>query len=192
MKFLKASFPILLLFLFEVAVGVFLFTKPESFTKTVIVLFGAVLLIAGIVYLVRYFVEKKKGEENVLSLIVAVVSLCAGIFLAFFPGLIMGIITVMAVIYGVILIVSGIYKIQNYIQDKKVGLPVSKISLLSGILAILLGIVVILFPEGIVVTGWRLTGIAMIVEAVADLVSAIMLFKIVKTASSPKEKGKNG
>lgn len=178
MKILKANFRTILLILFEAAVGILLFVDPEAFTTAVIITFGIVMLILGVTNLVRYLREKKNEINNVPALITAVVSLALGVFCAFFSGVIISLIAAVAVIYGIILIVSGVYKLQSYFELKKADLPVSKANAVSGIIAVILGIVIAVYPKDAVFSVWMLTGIMMLAEAVIDIIAVILAAKI--------------
>ncbi len=171
MKQFKASIPTLLLIAFEVSVGILLLVNPEAFTRTVIILFGIVLLVIGLTYLLRYLRVRK--EEDFASLGIAVASLVVGVVCTFFSGVILGLIAAIAVIYGMILLISGIYKLCAYFRGKKAQLPVSPISVASGVLAILLGMVLIIYPEGLALSVWQIAGIMLLVEAVLDIISVI-------------------
>ena len=89
-----------------------------------------------------------------------------------------GLIKAVAILYGVMLVISGIYKIYNYIQIRKLKLPVSAMNVVSGVLAAALGIVVILYPHTAVITVWQLTGILLIVEAVLDILTIGLAVRI--------------
>ena len=58
---LKADLPIILFLLFELAVGIMLLIDPESFTKILVIVFGAILAIIGIIYIIRYFTSVDKA-----------------------------------------------------------------------------------------------------------------------------------
>lgn len=174
MKTLKANFRTILLIVFEAAVGILLFVKPEAFTTTIIVTFGIVMLILGVINLVRFLRDRKDGISNAPAIITAVISLILGVFGTFFSGFIIGLIAAVAVIYGIILIVSGVYKLQSYFEVKKAGFPVSKVCVVSGVIAVILGIVVVVYPKDAVFSVWMLTGIMMFTEAVIDVIALLL------------------
>lgn len=178
MKSLKVNIPIILLILFEVAVGILLLVDPEGFTRMIIILFGIILLAIGITYLLRYLHGKKENINDLLSLTVAVVALAIGAICTFCSGAIIGLITAMAIIYGVILIISGIYKINNYFMIKKAQFPISAVSAASGVLAVILGVVIVVYPKNAAFSVWQLAGIVLIIEAVIDFLSIIQVVRV--------------
>ena len=169
MKTLRHSLPSVLMILFEFAAGIVLFKNPEGFTRTVIRLFGIVVLVIGIVYLFRFLRAKKDGLNLVFTLCISVVSLIVGVIFSFKPDMIIELITAVALVYGIILVISGIYKISWYAQAKKEGFPLPKSSLISGLLAIVLGVIIAVFPKNAAMSVWQVAGIALIVAAVVDL-----------------------
>ena len=173
MKSLKMNIPMILLILFEAAVGIFLLRDPETFTKVVVTLFGIILLTIGVTYLIRYLRARKEGINDALAMLIAVVTLAIGAVCTFASGAVIGLLAAVAVIYGVVLIICGIYKLQNYFLMKKAEFPVSALSMISGVLAILLGVIVVAYPKDAAFSVWQLAGIVLIVEAVMDLVSLI-------------------
>ena len=78
MKKIRLALPVLLTAVFEIVFGVLLFKDPETFTRTVLMLFGIMLLGVGIVSLVRYLKDTRQGGNsfvNSLTLAAAIVSL---------------------------------------------------------------------------------------------------------------------
>lgn len=173
MRLLRSSLSLILLILAEIAVGILLFVNPEEFTRTVLTLFGIIMLLVGLVSCVRFFRDRKDGMESPLTLIFAVAALVIGIFCAFATSFVLGLFSVVAVIYGVILILAGIYKAQTYFQNKKAKLRPSFLVLLSAVLAVILGAVIVFNPFTTTVMLWRFAGISMIAEAVIDLIALI-------------------
>lgn len=174
MKALKQSLPIILMLLFEITVGIMLLINPESFTNMIIILFGVVLLLIGIVDLIKFFAARKKGKTNILTIIASVISLILGIICAFFSPFVMSLFAVIAIVYGVILIVSGVFKAQNYLQSRKEEHKLSIVTIISAVLSIILGIIVAVNPFGTTIIMWRFTGIVLLVESVVDCAAVIL------------------
>ena len=185
MKSLKANIPIILLILFEAAVGILLLVNPEAFTTAVIISFGIVLLAIGVIYLLRYLQQKKENILDPLSLVVAIVALAIGAVCTFCSGAIINLILAIAIVYGVILVLSGIYKLQNYFLVRKAGVPISAVSAVSGVIAVVFGIVVMIYPKDVALSVWHVAGIILILEAIIDFCSII---QVVRTKKDLKTK----
>ena len=173
MKNIRNNIPVILLTLFEFAVGVLLLINPEAFTKAVLIIFGAILIVIGAIYLVRVLRDKTEGVSGI-TMTVALISLIVGILCIVFPSMIMSLFSVAAIIYGVMLIVSGVYKTKSYTDAKKAGSPLPVISLISAFLSVALGILIVLNPFGTVRALFTFAAIFLIIEAALDLVSVIL------------------
>lgn len=184
---LKANIPIILLILFEAAVGILLLVNPETFTRAIIIFFGIILLAIGLIYLIRYLRQKKENILDPVALVVAIVALAIGAVCTFCSGAIINLILAIAIIYGVILLLSGIYKLQNFFLVRKAGLPISIVSAASGVVAVVLGIVVMIYPKDVAISVWQVAGIMLILEAIIDFLSII---QVVRTKRDLKAKSK--
>ena len=119
-----------------------------------------------------------------ITMTISLASLLVGLICIVFPSMIMGLFAVVAIIYGIILIVSGVYKAKSYTDAKKTGAHLPAISLISAILSVALGIVIVINPFGTVMRSlFTFAGIALIVEAGLDLTSVIL------NTSDGKKKG---
>lgn len=174
-KAFKNIFPVILLILFELAVGILLMIKPDEFTSWVIKGFGAILLLYGLIYFIRFFIDKKNGEQSVLTMIFAVVAIIIGAVSLIFTEWLKGLFAVMFVIYAIFLIIAGIFKIKIFIDARKARLPAPFISLLSAFLSIALGVFIILDPVEALRMSWILVGVAFIIEAVVDIIALIVM-----------------
>lgn len=174
------SIPVLLLLIFELIVGVMLFCDPTAFTHKAIVIFGIVMLALGVIDLIRAFKYKKDGKPDSFLLAGAVVDLIVGLVCTAGSGLIMGLFPVLAALYGVVLIITGIYKLRNYFSFRRSSFRPSAVTLLSAAAAFVLGVIVFLHPFSATTTVWRFTGAVLIAEALLDAV-ALFLFATKKT-----------
>lgn len=173
MKKFRQILPVILLTLFEMAVGILLLVNPEGFTNAVIIAFGVAMLVIGVIHFIKYFVDRKDGTESPLTIISAVILLLIGAVCAFASSAVMGLFSVIVIIYGVMLIVSGVYKISFFATLKKAGALTSPFMLISAVLGIILGVVVIIFSFQTAMIVWQIAGVSLIVEAAIDLISVI-------------------
>ena len=176
MKNLKFHLPVIIFLLFEFAVGVILFTEPERFTKTVIYIFGALLIVNSVIFAVRYLLAKKRGDDpSILTLIVAIASLILGVLCLVLVNSIFENTVIRAIIYGVFLIVSGVYKIKAYFDIRNAGMEGSVFMIAAAVVSIILGTVIVILQSK--ETMWNLTGGLLIGEAVFDLFALIMTLR---------------
>ena len=171
MKFLKSHFPILLFVLFELVVGILLLVAPAQFTKAALIAFGAVLIVVGAIYLLRFFRRKKAEGPDYVLLALSVAAMIAGVVIECTSGLIMGLLAAVAIIYGVILIVSGAFKIKTYLDFRKLGVRFPLIMFVSAMISIFLGLVIAFNPFMLVEIMYVFCGISLILEAFVDAVA---------------------
>ena len=187
MKNLKLHLPLLILILFQLAAGILIFVNRESFTKGIFIFLGVVSLVIGLLYLIRFFKERKlEVRTSYITIVIAVLSLLAGIFFAIFSFFLIEKLTEVAfIIFGVTLIVFGVYKAKNYNDTRKAGAPSPAMHLLSAIISVVLGVFFIIHPfERSVI--WTILGVALIVMAVIDFAALAMNFRL-KVEEKAKE-----
>lgn len=169
MKDWKRIWPIGLLLLAEAAVGVLLFLKPEEFTRGLLIALGCVLALIGAWSLLRFFTEHRDiGLWNWATLTAAVLFLAAGGVLALWPQLVLGLFSAAAVVYGVFLILAGLYKGKTYLELRRMGFAAPAFLLIGAILSLGLGVLVVLHPFDSMLVLWRFTGVSLLIEAVCD------------------------
>ena len=174
MKNWKHILPLVVLILFELATGVLLFLKPEEFTATVIVVFGFILIVFGIVFLIQFFTERREnGGKRWELLVLAICVLALGAFCAAASGFIVKLFAVPAVLYGIFLVISGIIKGRAFFVIRAEGFRAPFLLFLSALLSIALGCLLILHPFESVVVLWRITGLSWILGGIGDAVALI-------------------
>lgn len=184
METVKRNLPIVLLIALEIVIGIFLLVNPEGFTRAVIIIFGIVMLFTGISLLIRYLRGKKNGTVGSGTLVLSIIALIIGAICTFASGVIIGLISIMAIIYGIILIVAGCFKIQSFLDVRRAGLTNTGtiLMLISGIIMIIFGIILVFHPFGTIEVLLQIGGVILIIEAVIDLISLVMLARSAKAA----------
>ena len=177
MSTLKKNISILLMMLLEVAIGIFLLINPEGLTTVVVICFGVFLMIAGLIGLIRYLKQRKKRENSVFSLIWAIILMALGIFAISGHSLIISLFAFIAIFYGVILLISGIFKVITYISARKALELVSAFSIISAIFSVILGGVILVNPFETTHILFVFSGIAILVSAAFDLMALILIIR---------------
>lgn len=169
----KLFLPAILLILFETFVGIMLLVAPEGFTRVVIVIFGGLLLVLSVVFLVKFLSAKRIENSGTGSLVGAIICFVVGLLCILFSQGILGLIESLAIIYGIILFVFGLNKIVMFFASKNEGYSASWLNIVGGAISLVLGVVIVLYPRNASVTVWVITGIALLVEALFDIISLI-------------------
>ncbi len=174
MKALKQNGNAILLCIIEVVVGILLLVDPVRFTAGIIIVAGIALMISGLLNVIRYF--RSSPEEAAVSqlLVQGLFALLAGAFCAFNPGWFIITFPVIAILYGVAVLIGGLSKVQLTVDMLRVKNSKWWWGAISAAISIVCALVIINSPFSSTVALWWFTGISLIVEAVFDLVTLIM------------------
>lgn len=175
----KSVFPVILILLLEIAFGIVLLIDPENVTKIVLVVFGAALIVIAAFFLIRFAVLKgKKEEASIFPVIFSVIALGVGIFAVIAAFTILGaIMQLLAMVFGIIMLVTSILKIYLFFDAKDDGYVFSRLSLTSYIFTALIGVLIVVLTflmnkNPLLI----MTGIFFIVEGAFDLGALIKTF----------------
>ncbi len=171
--FIHNSTGSLLTCIVEIVLGILLLINPIGFTSTIIIVFGIILVIVGVMSLIRYFkadAHVAALENNLANGLMAVL---LGLFCVFRSDWFVSTFPVLTALYGVLALVSGISKIQWSCDMFRMKQKYWFIGLISAILTIVFAIIIISNPFSSTSFLWTFIGISMIVEAVIDLLSFI-------------------
>ncbi len=102
------------------------------------------------------------------------VALLAGAFCAFNPGWFIITFPVIAILYGVAVLIGGLSKVQLTVDMLRMKNSKWWWGAISAAISIVCALVIINSPFSSTVALWWFTGISLIVEAVFDLVTLIM------------------
>ncbi len=181
MKSLRANLGLIVLCLVELAVGVVLLIDPDRFTRAVLFVVGAVLLIAGIVCVIRYFISSPEMAVMEKNLAIGLLCLIAGALFVFrnslFPSL--------THIYGIALLIVGAVKFQQGIDRLRFRLPYWYLTVINALIAMVISVLILIDPFKAMEMLWRIVAIALIVEAILDLAAVITGIKAGPTPSGP-------
>ena len=180
----KYLIPTILLIIFEAAVGTLILIDGERFAQIIFIVFGVVMFVCGVVALIRSLVSGRNGGSiNGGALAVSLLMIAIGGFFAAASGSVVGIFTAMTLVFGIILIVDGIFKLTEYLTFRSMG-PIGFFGIFSSILSIILGIILAFNPFGSTVVMWTVTGIMLIATAIVDLISLIVYAVALKNVDS--------
>ncbi len=170
---LKRNLSSMAMSLVEVIIGILLLVNPIGFTSGIIIAFGIVLMIMGISKAVKYF--RTEPEEAAVSqtLIKGLLTLLAGAFCAFNSHWFIATFPVLTLVYGVVILITGIAKLQWTIDIIRMKRSKWFWSAVSAAVSILCGIVIITSPFSTTAVLWVFIGISLIVEAVFDMIGSI-------------------
>lgn len=170
---LKRNLSSMAMSLVEVIIGILLLVNPIGFTSGIIIAFGIVLMIMGISTTIKYF--RTEPEEAAVSqiLVKGLLMLLAGAFCAFNSHWFIATFPVLTLVYGVVILVTGITKVQWTIDIIRMKRSKWFWAAISAAISIVCGVVIITSPFSTTAVLWMFIGISLIVEAVFDMIGSI-------------------
>ena len=177
MKFLKNHFAGIGMFLLEILVGVLLLINPVGFTSGIIIGAGLVLILLGIVCVIKYFRAEPEEAAKSQNLMKGLIALLAGIFCALRSEWFVVTFPVITLIYGVVILITGLGKVQCAVDILRKKKPKWFLGALSALVSIACGLVIITAPFSTTAVLWMFTGIGLIVDACFDILALIFTNK---------------
>jgi len=170
---LKRNLSSMAMSLVEVIIGILLLVNPIGFTSGIIIAFGVVLIIMGIHKTVKYF--RTEPEEAAVSqiLVKGLLILLAGAFCAFNSHWFVATFPVLTLVYGVVILITGITKVQWTIDIIRMKRSKWFWAAISAAISIVCGVVIITSPFSTTAILWMFIGISLIVEAIFDVIGSI-------------------
>lgn len=170
---LKRNFSSMAMSLAEIVIGILLLINPIGFTSGIIIAFGIVLMALGISKTVKYF--RAEPEEAVCSQLLAkgLLMLLAGAFCAFHSHWFIATFPVLTLVYGVVILITGITKIQWTVDILRMKRSKWFWMAISAAISVVCGVVIITSPFSTTAVLWMFIGISLIVEALFDMLGSI-------------------
>ena len=164
----------LVLCLGELIIGILLLVKPVGFTSGIIIAIGVALMMRGVMDVVAYFKASPTEAAKRRGLAQGVICLLLGFVCSFMTSWLLAAFPFMGMVYGIMLVLLGIEKVQTAIDQKRLGVGKWYMPAISAAISVVCGAVIMLNPFTTTVYMWMFTGISLIVEAIADIVSFAM------------------
>ena len=181
MKTFKRLLPMIIILLFEIAVGIMMLINGALLFHIIFWVFGILLLIGGIITLIRAIVVGRKEETAAVgtwALISAIIMIGIGGFFIAIGANPDPFLAFIAVIFGIIMAINGMFKVAEYASIRKSG-TVNGFVIVGAIITIILGIIIAFNPFGPELM-YLIFGIMILVSAVLDVISLIIFAKAMK------------
>lgn len=173
MKALKQNAGGIFLCLFEILVGILLLINPTGFTSGIIITFGIIMLIVGIVSIIQYFrMDAQEASVN-RTLFKGLVSLLIGAFCAFRSNWFIITFPILTIIYGVYVFITGLGKIQWTFDRIRLKQGKWFLSALSAVVSIICSVVILNNPFTSMSVLWLFIGLFLIVDSIVDIIAML-------------------
>ena len=153
--------------------GLVVLLMPELTLVTIANVIGILVIMIGAFFLIGYFLRKELAAGN-NDLIKGLVIVCIGIFICVKSELV---VSVLPVVLGIGVVLSGILKLQHAFDLKRMGFDTWVRIGLTAAVNIFIGLIVILNPFSTVAWLMRLVGIGFLFSGVTDLITTIYVSK---------------
>lgn len=131
-------------------------------------------MIFGVVNAVKYF--RSEPDEAAVKQLLAkgLAELPAGAFCAFQSYWFIATFPILTLVCGVVILFTGLTKIQRTVDMLRTKRKRWFLAMISAAVSVICGIVIITDPFSTTAVLWMFTGISLIVEAVFDILTAIL------------------
>ena len=153
-----------------ILIGLVLLISPGIATSLLFGVIGAVCIIIGLVYVVRYFMLEAKISITSFDLSLGLVWILGGVLVIVFKGLL---ISLLPILFGLIILIGGVVKIQSTLSFRRMNATRWYIELVCAIISIAFGVIILLNPFSTALLLMRVIGAGLVVEGVMDLASRI-------------------
>ena len=158
----------------EVLVGILLLVDPMGFTAGIIIALGALLMLAGIVRVIRYFRIDAGQAALEQSLALGLVYIIAGLFCVLNYKWFIVTFPVLTVLYGIVNLVSGLFKLQFTVDAIRMKARWGWTAFGAAV-TLVFAVTILLNPFSSTIFLWTFTAVTLIIEAALDLLSIILV-----------------
>ena len=164
----------LVLCLGELIIGILLLMKPVGFTSGIIIAIGVALMLRGVMDIVSYFKAGAADAAKQRGLAKGIISVLLGFVSSFMTSWLLTVFPFVGMVYGIMLVLLGVEKIQTAVDQKRLGMGKWYMPAISAAISVICGAIIMLNPFTTTVYMWMFTGVSLIVEAIADIISFAM------------------
>ncbi len=178
MKFLKElRWDALLKGILYILLGIVALIIPETMERTLGYLIGIVLIIAGAVSMISYLLRDARENYYRNDFLYGLVGIALGIIVLYKVELI---ISLVPIILGILVIISGCAKLQDVIDMKRLESGNWIVMLVLAVINLGLGILLICNPFKAASVLFRVIGAGLIFSGITDCVTIIYFARVLK------------
>jgi len=160
--------------IFEILVGILLLIDPVGFTSGIIIVFGIVLAVIGVISLFKYFRMDAETAAQENGLVKGLIFAIFGLFCAFKSEWFIITFPLLTVLYGILTLISGVSKVQWAVDMLRAKQKYWFVEVIGAILTIVCAVLILSNPFTSTAFLWTFIGVTMIVEAVVDVFAFVL------------------
>lgn len=160
--------------MFEGLVGILLLINPVGFTSGIIIVLGIVFAVTGVRHLIRYFRADAETAAEEGGLAKGLLLALFGLFCIFKTEWFIVTFPLLTVLYGILSLVGGANKVQWAVDMYRSGQKYWFVEAIGAALSLLHAVLIFTYPFASTAILWTFIGIAMIMDAVVDVVAFIL------------------
>lgn len=163
--------------LMYVVVGGLLVVFPTSIAKSICYTIAIVVIAIGVVKIISFLLKEEQEGFTRTGLVSGIVFIAIGTFIAIRSK---AVISVIPFILGILILFSGISKLQYALQLRKYSEDKNHVMMITAVINIVLGILLAFNPFRAARLMLIILGICMIATGLSDMVSAIYFYRKLK------------
>ena len=165
--FKRSKSTVIIMALITLILGLILLIWPRAAALTICIILGWAMIAAGVVGVIMYFINRKNGQGGAIMLILGAISLIWGILIVCKPAFW---VAFLFIIFGILLIFHGCCNFGDGIEMKRTGFSKWWVAIILGVITVVLGILAIIMPFAAATAVTIYCGIALIFDAIKDLI----------------------
>lgn len=158
-----------------IAVAIVLIVKPLELVSTVIIIFGSILIIAGILSLISYFKTNNEYRIMNFALMNGIIIILLGILAITMSNALIAFLPVMLAVW---IIIKSVMSFQIAINLKSIHTSNWRWILVTSIITFILGLIIILNPFKSAAIAIRIIGIILVFTEITNIIETYILRKI--------------
>lgn len=160
-----------------IAAGLFLILNPQISEKVIGIIVGAIFIVYGLTKLIGFIFNIGIQSESFFNFISALLNVGVGMFVIWNHGKVL---SVTAVIIGIIVCFESIMRIMTSFDVKKTGYEKWHYSLTGGIISLAVSALIILNPFKSALAVYVILGIALLVNGIFRLLNVFTISRIIE------------
>lgn len=184
----KIKWTVVLISLVYIALGILFIIRPKGVEEALCYVLAAAVALLGLLYLAGYFITSRSEEDQGSNgFAIGILLVMMAVFIAAKQDLI---ITLVPFLFGVMVMIRGLFTIQNAFMIKRLGFPMS-FPLLMGLVIMAFGLFLMLFPLEMGQMLFILIGCGLLAAGISGIIEMIVLGSMHRRRVNERERLKD-